>query len=53
MLEDGLKQHEYQIIIDALSSANNSRKVVAEKLGVSPRTLRYKMAKMRELGLLA
>ena len=52
LLESGLKQTEYQIILDALSDANGSRKDAADKLGVSPRTLRYKMAKMRELGLL-
>lgn len=52
LLESGLKQTEYQIILDALHDANGSRKDAADKLGVSPRTLRYKMAKMRELGLL-
>ena len=52
LLESGLKQTEYQIILDALGDANGSRKDAADKLGVSPRTLRYKMAKMRELGLL-
>jgi len=46
-----LKQREYEIIIDALNEAGGSKKHAAEKLGISPRTLRYKMAKMREDGL--
>ncbi len=46
-----LKQREYEIIITALNDAGGSKKQAAEKLGISPRTLRYKMAKMRENGL--
>lgn len=47
----GLQQHEFQLIIDALKSTGGSRKDAAENLGISPRTLRYKLAKMREAGL--
>ncbi|QDP01807.1 sigma-54-dependent transcriptional regulator [Thalassotalea sp. PS06] len=50
-LESGLKQQEFQIILDALETCNGSRKDVAERLGVSARTLRYKLAKMREHGI--
>ena len=46
-----LKQREYEIIVEALNEAGGSKKHAAEKLGISPRTLRYKMAKMREDGL--
>jgi two-component system response regulator FlrC len=46
-----LKQREYEIIIDALNESSGSKKQAAEKLGISPRTLRYKMAKMREDGV--
>ena len=46
-----MRQHEFQLIIDALKSTRGSRKEASEKLGISPRTLRYKLAKMRELGL--
>jgi len=46
-----LKQREYEIIVEALNEAGGSKKQAAEKLGISPRTLRYKMAKMREDGL--
>jgi len=34
-----------------LVSCNGKRKDVAEKLGISPRTLRYKLARMREDGI--
>ena len=48
-LNGDLKQREYNLIIDALKAG--SRKAAAERLGISPRTLRYKMARMREEGL--
>jgi two-component system response regulator FlrC len=51
-LGNDLKQHEFQIIVDALEASKGSRKEAAQRLGVSPRTLRYKMAKMRELQLI-
>lgn len=50
-LETELKQQEFQIILDALSACNGSRKQVAERLGISARTLRYKLAKMRDNGI--
>ncbi len=50
-LEEGVKNHEFQLIIDALKKTNGKKKDVAEELGISPRTLRYKLAKMRELGI--
>ena len=46
-----LKLQEHQIILDTLSACDGSRKDVAEKLGISPRTLRYKLARMRESGI--
>jgi two-component system, response regulator FlrC len=39
------------MIIEALKETMGSRKSAAEKLGISPRTLRYKLAKMREHGI--
>jgi two-component system response regulator FlrC len=42
---------ECQIIIDALRSNAGSRERVARRLGISPRTLRYKLARMRAAGL--
>ena len=47
-----LKQQEYQIILDALIEKRGNRQEVSEALGISPRTLRYKIAKMRELGMI-
>ena len=46
-----LKLQEHQIILDTLQACHGSRKDVAERLGISPRTLRYKMAKMRDSGI--
>lgn len=46
-----MQQHEFQLIIDALKATGGSRKTAAENLGISPRTLRYKLARMREAGL--
>lgn len=46
-----LRMQESQIILDALKACQGSRKAVAERLGISPRTLRYKLAKMRESGI--
>lgn len=50
-LGEELKHQEHQIIIEALKACAGKRKDVAEKLGISPRTLRYKMAKMKEMGV--
>ncbi len=50
-LQSGLKNREYQMIIDALKAMNCRRADVAESLGISPRTLRYKLAQMRESGI--
>ncbi|WP_337073000.1 sigma-54 dependent transcriptional regulator [Aeromonas veronii] len=46
-----LKQQEHQIILDTLQECNGSRKDVADRLGISPRTLRYKLAQMRDAGI--
>lgn len=46
-----LRHQEHQIILDTLQLCNGKRKDVAEKLGISPRTLRYKLARMREEGI--
>lgn len=51
VLGDDLKQREFEIILEVLTEAKGSRKIAAERLGVSPRTLRYKLAKIRESGI--
>ncbi|KFZ36902.1 Fis family transcriptional regulator [Shewanella mangrovi] len=50
-LGDELKAQEHQIILETLTQCQGSRKLVAEKLGISARTLRYKMARMRDMGI--
>jgi len=50
-LTSGLKNTEQQIILQALKEGNGSRKYVAQRLGISPRTLRYKLARMRDSGI--
>ena len=50
-LQAGLRNREYKIIIDALETHGGKRSAVADALGISPRTLRYKLARMREDGL--
>jgi two-component system response regulator FlrC len=51
-LRGDLKQHEFQLIIDALRVDGGNRRAAAEKLGISPRTLRYKLAQMRKAGVI-
>lgn len=46
-----LKLQEQHIILDALEKYAGKRGKVADALGISPRTLRYKLAKMREEGI--
>ncbi len=50
-LGEGVRSAEEKIILQILSEASGSRKATAEKLGISPRTLRYKIARMKESGL--
>lgn len=45
-----LQIHEYELIEKTLSEHQGNRQQVASLLGVSERTLRYKLAKMREEG---
>ena len=49
-LGSDLKQREVELIVQALNE-EPSRKEAAERLGISPRTLRYKVAKLREEGI--
>lgn len=49
-LSEDLRSVEEQMILDALRNGG-SRKEAAETLGISPRTLRYKLQKLREAGV--
>lgn len=49
-LQNDLRDRETEVILDTLKSFKGSRKKTAEKLGISPRTLRYKLARLRDAG---
>lgn len=49
-LSTAVKSSEYQAIMAAIQSTKN-RNEAAKKLGISPRSLRYKMAQFRERGM--
>ncbi|MBI2380948.1 MAG: sigma-54-dependent Fis family transcriptional regulator [Gammaproteobacteria bacterium] len=49
-LDETVRAHEFEMILAALQECRGSRAQVSEKLGVNPRTLRYKIAKMRAAG---
>ena len=50
-LVDELRKKEQLLIIEALQAGNGNRKYAAMKLGISQRTLRYKLARMRDEGI--
>ncbi len=50
-LQQTLERAERDVILEALRAAHGSRREVAEKLGISPRTLRYKLARIRSAGI--
>ncbi|MFK8027944.1 MAG: sigma-54-dependent transcriptional regulator [Gammaproteobacteria bacterium] len=49
--ENNLKDNERSLILHALKEGKGSRKQAAEKLGISPRTLRYKLARLKDEGV--
>ena len=49
-LVSAVKASEHQVILAAIQ-ATESRVEAAKKLGISPRTLRYKLAQLRERGM--
>ncbi len=50
-LGSDLKSREQALILEALQADNGSRTKAAQRLGISQRTLRYKVARMREAGI--
>ncbi|HKE93526.1 MAG TPA: sigma-54 dependent transcriptional regulator [Povalibacter sp.] len=50
-LSDSLSVAERDLILDALRLDNGNRAAVAKRLGISARTLRYKLAKLRDAGV--
>ena len=51
VLGDDLRRREFQLIIDTLRAERGRRKETADRLGISARTLRYKLAQMRDAGV--
>lgn len=47
----GLKHKEFEMILDALRIHNGRKNRAADYLGISSRTLRYKLARMRDIGM--
>ncbi|NOZ11334.1 MAG: sigma-54-dependent Fis family transcriptional regulator [Gammaproteobacteria bacterium] len=50
-LGEDLRSHEQLLILEALRTAKGQRKAAASQLGISERTLRYKLARMRDDGV--
>lgn len=50
-LGDDLRSHEQRHILDALELNNGNRRITAKELGISERTLRYKLSRFREEGI--
>jgi two-component system response regulator FlrC len=50
-LNDDLRSVEEEMILQALREGDGSRKNAAERLGISQRTLRYKIARLRDAGV--
>lgn len=50
-LGNEMKNHEYNRILAVLQADHGNRQTAADKLGISQRTLRYKLARMREIGM--
>ncbi len=50
-LADSIESMERDLILQALRAGQGSRQAAAERLGISPRTLRYKLARLRNSGI--
>jgi two-component system response regulator FlrC len=50
-LDQDLKQREQELIFATLRVTGGSRKLAAERLGISPRTLRHKLQQLKAAGI--
>lgn len=50
-LGEDLRRREFEVILDTLRAERGRRKETADRLGISARTLRYKLAQMRDAGM--
>jgi two-component system response regulator FlrC len=51
VLAHSLEFAEQELILDALRADHGNRQLAAKRLGISPRTLRYKLARLRDQGI--
>lgn len=51
LAREDLRVRERDLIIEALRVTQGNRKAAADRLGISPRTLRYRIARLRRLGV--
>jgi two-component system response regulator FlrC len=51
VLADSIENVERELILQALRTGKGSRQAAADRLGISPRTLRYKLARLRSSGV--
>ena len=50
-LAQSLERREREVLLEALRAPHSTRRAIAERLGISPRTLRYKLARLRASGV--
>ena len=50
-LDHDLKERERELILSTLRVTGGSRKLTAERLGISPRTLRHKLQQFKAAGI--
>jgi two-component system response regulator FlrC len=51
-LDRDLKERERELILATLRITGGSRKLAAERLGISPRTLRHKLQQLKAAGII-
>lgn len=51
LLDESVRAREMELIMSTLRDCAGNRTQVSEKLGISPRTLRYKLARLRAAGI--
>jgi two-component system response regulator FlrC len=50
-LDQDLRERERELILGTLRVTGGSRKLAAERLGISPRTLRHKLQQLKAAGV--
>jgi two-component system response regulator FlrC len=50
-LDQDLRERERELILTTLRVTGGSRKLTAERLGISPRTLRHKLQQLKAAGV--